>query len=349
MTNVTTRRAPSTQFGARRHVALVGILVVLLLAAGVASLAFGSRAVSVAELTGGISSWFTGTTPEGLGEIAVQRRIPRTILAMVAGAALALSGALMQAITRNPIADPGILGVNTGAALFVVIGLAFFSISNQWQYLGLAFVGSAVAAVFVYLVGSIGAGGATPIKLALAGAATAAALTSLVSAILIPRARSMDEYRFWQVGGVGGATWSTMAVFVPVIAIAAILAFALARNLNVLSLGDDVAVGLGINVMRTRILAAVAGVALCAAVTSLAGPIGFVGLMVPHVIRLGVGGNQRWLLPLSALGGAVLLTLADTAGRLIGSPGEVEAGILTAFLGAPVLVYIARRTRMRAL
>jgi iron complex transport system permease protein len=313
------------------------------------SLAFGSRPVSPGEIGEGLSAWLRGEVADDIGAIAVQQRIPRTVLALVAGAALALSGALMQAITRNPIADPGILGVNMGAALFVVCGIAFLGISSAFEYLGLALAGAAIAAVFVYVVGSVGAGGATPIKLALAGAATTAALSSLVSAVLLPRVAAMNEFRFWQVGGVGGASWETMAVIVPMIAFAAAIAFIAAPALNALALGDDVAVGLGVRVGRTRIVAAAAGVLLCGAVTAVAGPIAFVGLMVPHVVRLASGPDQRWILPFSALGGAVLLTAADTVGRLIGHPGEVEAGIVTAFLGAPVLVVIARRTRMKAL
>ena len=176
-----------------------------------------------------------------------------------------------------------------------------------------------------------------------------AALSSLVSAVLLPRAQAMTEFRFWQVGGVGGADWGSMAVVVPVVTLAAVVVLLLSSSLNALALGDDVAAGLGVHVGRTRAVAAAAGVVLCAAVTSVAGPIAFVGLMVPHAMRLLSGPDQRWLLPLSALGGAVLLTVADTLGRLIGGTGEVEAGILTAFLGAPVLVAIARRTRMKGL
>lgn len=320
-----------------------------MLVAAALSLAFGSRSVSPAEIVEGISTWIDGEVPTELGAIAVQQRIPRTVLAVLAGAALALSGALMQAITRNPIADPGILGVNTGASLFVVSGIAFFGISSIYQYLGLALVGAALAAAFVYVVGSIGPGGATPIKLALAGAATTAALSSLVSAILLPRANAMNEFRFWQVGGVSGADWNSIGVIVPLLLVATLVAFAIGPALNALALGDDTATGLGVPVARIRIIAAIAGVTLCAAVTAVAGPIGFVGLMVPHVVRLLAGTDQRWLLPLAAIGGAVLLTVADTLGRVIGHPGEVEAGILTAFVGAPVLVLIARRTRMRAL
>ena len=343
------RRAPATQVSARRRVVTIAGLIVGVGIAILLSLAFGSRAVSAGEIFEGLTSWAQGRTPADIGAIAVQERIPRTVLAIIAGASLALSGALMQAITRNPIADPGILGVNTGAALAVVCGIAFFGISSPYQYLWLALGGAILTAVFVYNVGSVGPGGSTPIKLALAGAATTAALSSLVTAVLLPRTAAMDTFRFWQVGGVGGADWGTMAVISPLLVAGALVALFSASALNALALGDDVAVGLGVHIGRTRLLAAVAGVVLCAAVTAVAGPIAFVGLMVPHVMRMLVGPDQRWILPLSALGGAILLTLADTIGRLIGYPGETEAGIVTAFVGAPVLVIIARRSRMKAL
>ncbi|GAA2992499.1 iron complex transport system permease protein [Microbacterium terrae] len=343
------RRAPTTQVGARRRVAVLIFGLIAVVCSIVISLSFGSRGVSVEQVVEGIGAWFTGQTPTDIGALAVQSRIPRTVLALLAGAALALSGALMQAITRNPLADPGILGVNTGAALAVVIGIAFLGVSSALGYLGLALVGAFITAFFVYFVGSVGAGGTTPIKLALAGAATTAALSSLVAAILLPRQAVMDEFRYWQIGNVGRADWETMAVIVPVLVIGTIVALLCATGLNGLALGDDVATGLGVHVGRIRVIAAIAGVTLCAAVTSIAGPIGFVGLMVPHAVRQVAGPDQRWLLPLSAIGGAVLLTLADTIGRVLGSPGEVEAGIITAFLGAPVLIAIARRTRLKAM
>ncbi|WP_198410803.1 FecCD family ABC transporter permease [Microbacterium halophytorum] len=335
--------------GATRRAATVVVGVAAIAIALVVSLAFGSRSVGLTEIADGLTAWFAGRAPEDIGAIAVQERIPRTVLSLVAGAALAVSGGVMQALTRNPIADPGILGVNTGAALFVVCGIAFFGISSTYQYLALALTGGALAAAFVYVVGSIGAGGATPIKLALAGAATTAALSSLVSAVMLPRAAAMNDFRFWQVGGTGGAEWASMAAAAPLLLVAGAVAMICASALNALALGDETASGLGVSVGRTRAIAAIAGVVLCAATTALCGPIAFVGLMIPHVVRMVVGPDQRWILPISAIGGAVLLTLADTAGRVLGSPGEVEAGILTAFLGAPVLVMIARRTRMRGL
>ncbi|WP_447942845.1 FecCD family ABC transporter permease [Microbacterium aurum] len=343
------RRASAPRRDARRRVVVLAVALVAVVVSVVLSLSFGSRPVSLDQIMAGTAAWVRGETPADIGALAVQSRVPRTVLALLAGAALALSGALMQAITRNPLADPGILGVNTGAALAVVIGIAFFGVSSALGYLGLALVGSFLTAFFVYFVGSVGPGGTTPIKLALAGAATTAALSSLVSAVLLPRQNVMDEFRYWQIGNVGRADWETMGIIVPVLAVGTLVALLCASSLNALALGDDVATGLGVPVGRIRIVAAIAGVALCAAVTAVAGPIGFVGLMVPHAVRLLSGADQRWLLPLSALGGAVLLTLADTIGRVIGSPGEVEAGIITAFLGAPVLIAIARRTRMKAL
>ncbi|MBO3662124.1 FecCD family ABC transporter permease [Microbacterium stercoris] len=345
----TRRRAVGPAPAARRRGAFLLATIAVVALSVVLSLALGSRWVTLQEVLDGLSAWFEGRTAQQIGAIAVQERIPRTVLALIAGAALGLSGAVMQAVTRNPIADPGILGVNTGAALFVVCGIAFLGINATWQYLVLALVGGTLAAVFVYVVGSLGPGGSTPIKLALAGAATTAALSSLVSAVLLPRIAAMDAFRFWQVGGVAGADWSSLGLITPLLVVAAAVAFLCAPTLNALALGDEVATGLGVNVTAGRLIASAAGVILCAAVTAIAGPIAFVGLMIPHVARLIFGPDQRWLLPICALGGAALLTVSDTIGRLIGSPGEVEAGIVTAFVGAPILVIIARRTRMRAL
>ena len=270
-----TRRAPASRASARPRVVALVIGLALLVVTVILSLAFGSRPVSVTEVVDGVTTWLRGQTPTEIGALAVQSRIPRTALAMLAGAALAISGALMQAITRNPLADPGILGVNTGAALAVVIGIAFFGLADTWGYLSLALIGAGLTAVFVYFVGSVGAGGTTPIKLALAGAATTAALTSLVSAILLPRQNVLDEFRYWQVGNVGRAEWETMALVAPVLVFGAIVAIFSASALNALAMGDDVATGLGVHVGRIRIVAAIAGVALCAAVTAVARPPSF--------------------------------------------------------------------------
>jgi iron complex transport system permease protein len=309
------------------------------------SLTFGARAVAAREIWDGLFAKGALT----MGATVVRERLPRTVLGLAAGAALGVSGALMQAVTRNPLADPGILGVNTGAALAVVCGIAFLGISTLGQYIALALVGAAASAVFVYAVGSLGRGGATPIKLALAGAATTAALSSLISAVMLPRAAHMDAFRFWQSGGVGGATWSGITTVAPLLGLGMALALGACGSLNALALGDDVAVGLGVHIGRARLMGTVAGVLLCGATTAIAGPIGFVGLMVPHGVRTLTGPDLRRTLPLSAVGGGVLLLAADIAGRVLGRPGELDAGFITAFIGAPVLILIATRSKVRSL
>ncbi|MCL8025339.1 FecCD family ABC transporter permease [Nocardioides bruguierae] len=309
-----------------------------------ASVAFGVRAVSVSDIAAGLS----GST-DTIAQAAVSKRVPRTVLAILVGGALGLSGAVMQGVTRNPLADPGILGVTTGSSLAVVCGIAFFGLSSPVGYIWVAIAGAALAATFVYLVGSLGRGGATPLKLALAGAATSAALSSLISAVLLPRIDVMDSFRFWQIGGVGGAETDKTLQVLPFLALGVLLSLASARGLNSLALGDDVAAGLGAHVGRTRLLAATGAVVLAGAATAVAGPIGFVGLAVPHVCRLLVGVDHRWQLPFSALVGAVLLVAADVVGRLVARPEEVDVGIVTALLGAPFFLWIVRRQKVRAL
>ena len=318
--------------------------LVLLGLAAVASVALGVRSVGLDEVVNGV----LGST-DTIGEAAVAKRVPRTVLAMLVGAALAVSGAVMQGVTRNPLADPGILGVTAGAALFVVVGIAFLGLADPTSYIWVAIAGAALAAAFVYAVGSLGRGGPTPLKLALAGAACSAAFTSLISAILLPRLDVMDTFRFWQIGGVGGAQTEKTLQVLPFLAVGALLSLATARGLNSLALGDDLARGLGEHVGRTRLLAAVGAVTLAGAATAVAGPIGFVGLAVPHLCRLLVGVDHRWLLPFSAVLGAALLTAADVVGRLVARPAEVDVGIVTAMLGAPVFIWIVRRQKVRAL
>jgi iron complex transport system permease protein len=203
--------------------------------------------------------------------------------------------------------------------------------------------------VLVYAIGSLGRDGATPLKLALAGAATAAALGSLVSAIMLPRAQSLTSFRFWQIGGVGGAVWDRILLVLPALVLGVILVHVCARGMNSLALGDDIAVGLGENVARTRIVSAAGALILCGAATAIAGPIGFVGLIVPHLGRLLVGTDHRWLLPVTAVVGAGLLTAADVVGRVVARPDEVEVGIVTALIGAPVFIALVRRRKMREL
>ena len=309
-----------------------------------ASVTFGARDVSAADVLAALRG-----SRDTLAQSAVAVRIPRTILAMLVGAALGLAGAVMQGLTRNPLADPGLLGVNAGAALAVVVGIAFFSLTAPTSFVWVAILGAGLTAVLVHVVGFLGAGGATPLSLALAGAAVSAACTSSVSAILLPRVQSMDSFRFWQIGGVGGATPQTLTLVLPFLLVGALCALASARGLDALALGDDLAAGLGESVARTRGLAATGAVLLCGAATAAAGPIGFVGLVVPHACRLVLGPAHRRLLPLSAIVGAALLTGADVLGRVIARPEEIDVGIVTALLGAPVFVALVRRQKVRAL
>ncbi|MDO5511624.1 iron ABC transporter permease [Corynebacterium sp.] len=316
----------------------------------VASVAFGARDIDAA------AAWaaLLGHT-ETIDQAAATQRLPRTALAVLVGAALAIAGTSMQAITRNPLADPGIFGVLSGAALAVVIGIAFFGLSATVPTFLVSILGSAVAAVFVYVVGSLSSpggwrgGGPSPMTLALAGAATAAAASSLVSAVLLPRVEVMDTFRFWQIGSVGGASFDHLSLGIPFLLVGTLLCVISAGGLNALALGDDIAAGLGTHPAVTRLLAALGAVILCGTATALAGPIGFVGLIVPHLCRLIVGTDHRWLLPASALAGAVLLVGADTVGRVIARPSEIAVAILTPVLGAPLFIWIVRRQKVRDL
>ena len=329
----------------RRCLAALALLTVLAVVAALCSIAFGSRIVGFEEIAGGL----TGSRSD-IGALVVAERVPRTVVALVAGAALGVSGALMQAVTRNPIADPGILGVNTGASLAILIGVAFLGISGASQFLWFALIGAAVTAVLVYTIGSLGPGGPTPVKLALAGVATSAALSCVISAVMLPLAQGLDDYRFWQMGSLGRGTWSSLTTIAPFLAVATLLAVLVAGPLNSLALGEEMAIGLGVNVTRTRLAAAGAGVLLCSAVTAVVGPIGFVGLMVPHTVRMLCGPDHRWLLPLSALCGADLLTLSDVLGRIVSRPSAaLPVAVVTAFVGAPILIMIARGAKVREL
>lgn len=322
---------------------LIGLGVILVLS--ILSVSFGVRAVTIEDIVTAL-----GGHDDTIAQAAIIKRIPRTVLAILVGAALALSGATMQAVTRNPIADPGILGVNNGASLAVVFGLAFFGLSNAVTQMLVAVLGAAITAVFVYAVGSLGRGGATPLKLALAGAATAAALGSLISAIMLPRVDLLQAFQSWQIGGVGGAEWPRIAITAPALGFGALICFMCSRGMNSLALGDDMASGLGENVFRTRLLSAFGAVILAGAATAIAGPIGFVGLVIPHMCRMLIGTDHRWLLPFSGLAGAALLLASDIVGRVIApSSEEIQVGIITAVIGAPFFIWIVRRQKVREL
>ena len=324
---------------ARNHAVLVGtLLFCAILAACMLSLVFGSRTVDLDA----IARAFT-TDANDISASAVRLRVPRTVLGIVVGLCLALSGALMQGLARNPLADPSILGLNTGAAFAIVCSMAFFHLSTPIQYVWVALLGAGATALGVWMVGSIGRSGPTPLKLTLAGAVISSVLGSLTSAILIPRVDVITTYRFWQVGGLSGARFDLMAPILPILGVGVVIALYCTRSLNTLALGDDLAVGLGLHTGALRAVAWTGAVLLSAGVTSLAGPIGFIGLVVPHVARLIVGADYRRIMWMCMLIGPLLLITADVVGRVITRPADVEVGIVTALIGAPVFVTLVRR------
>jgi len=329
----------------KQFILIAFLLIALLLLSIIASLMFGSRALTIQEVIDGL---ITGNS-ESYETSIVQKRIIRTVFAICCGAALGVSGVLMQSVTRNPIADPSILGVNTGAALFVVCGMTYFNINTANHYIWFALAGAMIVSVFVFGISSLGRGGATPLKLVLAGAATSVALTSLTTGIMIPRSFIMDQFRFWQVGSVGAGTWESVTLITPFLLIGIVIALFTAPALNALALGEDVATGLGVKTGFIKLMASFAAVMLCGATTAVAGPIAFVGLLATHVVRLLIGADIKFLLPMSALTGATLLIISDVLGRLIGRPGELEVGVLTAFIGAPLLIILAMKAKVRSL
>lgn len=338
-----TGRGRGARSNPRRALVLAG-MALLLLGLCALSIAIGTRTVGLPDILAGLQGE-TGT----IGQAAVAVRIPRTLMAAIAGAALGLAGAIMQGVTRNPLADPGILGVNAGAALAVVIGMAWFGMASASAFIWSAIFGAGATAVFVYVIGSLGRGGATPLKLALAGAATSVAFSCFTIAVVLPRNDIAGGVRAWSIGGVGGATFADIRLVLPFLVAGFAISALSARKLNSLALGDELAAGLGENVVFARGMAALGAILLCGATTAVCGPIGFVGLVVPHLCRLLAGVDHRWLLPFSALSGASLLILADVLGRIIARPSELDVGIVTAFVGAPFFIWIVRRQRVREL
>ncbi len=326
-----------------RWFAMMAVAVLLFVMCAL-SVSVGTRSVSLTDIFAAL-----GGQIDNVAQAAVAARLPRTLLALLAGAALGLAGAVMQGVTRNPLADPGILGVNMGASLAVVVAVAWFDIASANAFILVAICGAGASAVFVYVIGSLGRGGATPLKLALAGAATSVAFSSLVIAVVLPRNDIAGGIRAWQIGGVGGATLDRILPVLPFLLIGFAISLLSARKLNSLALGDELAAGLGENVALARGVASFGAILLCGAMTAICGPIGFVGLVVPHLCRLLAGVDHRWLLPFSALGGACLLLAADVGGRIIARPSELDVGIVTAFIGAPFFIWIVRRQRVREL
>lgn len=315
------------------------LIVLLTLIMAVLSLMLGKVTVSFKSVIEAFDSSIVNNEVN-----IVRARMPRTIFALLAGCSLSVSGALMQSITRNPIADPSIFGVNTGAALFVIMGMSFSQV-GRISSLVLAFVGGLLTMVCVYLISSFGYGGMTPIKLALAGAAMSIALQSIVNALMLKDRLLMDRFRFWQVGSLSKASWQDIMTVLPVIIVSLIIAYLLSSSLDIMALGDEMATSLGINVSFIYVLSTIVGVLLCASITALAGPIGFVGLMIPHFVRLLCGNAMKKVLLFSSLLGSAVLLSSDIIGRLVGGSAEIEVGIIMALLGAPVFIMIVRKVK----
>ncbi|MFF1838307.1 FecCD family ABC transporter permease [Streptomyces sp. NPDC058231] len=319
--------------------AVAALLVAVLLSLAVGARTIAPSAVLDALLHGGHSD---------AAEVIRQMRVPRTLIGLMVGAALALAGTVLQGITRNPIADPGILGISQGASVGVVLAIAYAGVHTLTGYVWFAFAGAAIASVAVYAIASRGRGGATPVKLALGGAAINALLVSMTMAVLTTKASALDEFRFWQVGSIAGRETDVAQRIWPFLLVGTVLVLSVARGLDALALGEDVAKGLGQKVATVRIVGGVGATVLTGVGVAAAGPIAFIGLAVPHIARAIVGSDHRWVLPMAALIGPVMLLVSDVVGRIVFPPSEVPAGVMTALIGVPFLVTLVRRKAVPA-
>ncbi|WP_236003317.1 FecCD family ABC transporter permease [Nonomuraea antri] len=300
------------------------------------SLAVGAQAIPPGEV------WQQFWHPDG-GETASvvhDLRVPRTLLGICVGAALGLAGALMQALTRNPLADPGVLGVNSGASLAVVCSILFLDARDMTTWVWFSLVGAMIASVAVYLLGAH-----HPTRLVLAGAAVSASLLAGINGVLALDSGVFDQWRFWDVGALAGRSLDVVAQVAPFVLVGTALALALGRGMNAIALGEQTGQALGVRLGRTRLLAGLAITLLCGAATAAAGPIGFIGLMAPHAVRAFTGPDHRWVLAYSAVLAPALLLAADVLGRVVVRPAELESGIVTAFLGGPIFIYLLRRRK----
>lgn len=316
--------------------AALGLLVLVMLA----SIAVGAKTIPLGDVWHGL--WhYSGTAND---VIVRDVRVPRTILGILVGAALGTAGAVMQGLTRNPLAEPGILGVNAGASAAVVSAISFFGVTSLTGYVWFAFLGAGVVSAVVYLLG--GSRGATPVRLALAGTAATAALFGYVNAVQLLDSAALERLRFWTVGSLASADMAVVGKVWPFIVAGLVLALVLARPLNAMEMGEDSARSLGVHLTRTRVLSMVAVTLLCGAATAACGPIVFVGLMVPHLVRAVTGPDMRWILPYAAVLAPVLMLGSDVLGRVVSRPSELQVGIVTALIGGPVFIHLVRRRRM---
>ena len=328
--------------GTRRRVGRVAGLaggLCLLAVMCVLSLFIGSAALDPEQVIAAL----TGSADPVTRATVLEMRLPRTLLGVLVGAALGVAGALAQALTRNPLADPGILGVNAGAGLAVALAVAFFGVTTIDGYVWFAFAGALLSFALVYAIALRGPHGATPVRLTLIGVALTAVFTGISQSLELVLPRVFDQMRFWGVGSIADRPAGTVAFVAPFIVVGLVMALATGRAVNAIALGDDRARSLGVPVGLVRGASALAITVLCGAATAAAGPIAFVGLMVPHAVRLVSGPDQRWIMAHSVVAAPVLLVVADIVGRLVVWPAELRVGVVTALLGAPVLIWLVRR------
>jgi iron complex transport system permease protein len=331
----------ATRAGARvrRRGLGLGVLFALLLVATVGSVVLGTRDVDLGTIWQALTDFDGSSTAQ---TVIAEMRIPRTLVGITAGVGLGLSGAILQASTRNPLADPGIMGINGGAAAAIVMAITLLGTQTLSVYIWFGFSGAGLAVVAVYSIASFGREGATPVKLALAGAAISAGLFALVSALVLIDIDAFDELRFWQVGSLAGRYWPVFWQTLPFLLVGSIVALFSGRALNGLALGDDVAAGHGIDVRRTRFRLFVLVAVLCGAAVSACGPIIFLGLAVPQAARALVGPDYRWVLAYTAVMSPIVLLVADVIGRVAAAPGELQVGVVLGVLGAPVFILLVR-------
>lgn len=333
----------------RGRVVGLGTLGAALALAAALSLAVGARALSPAEVWYGLFA--VPDADQRLTEIRLiveTVRVPRTVLAIVAGIALGVGGALIQGYTRNPIADTGLLGVNTGASFAVVTAIAVFGFTDPFQYVWFAFAGAALAGVVVFGLASVGRGAGNPLTLALAGQGITVFLMAMTTAVALTDQKSLNALRFWNAGSVAGVGFDVIWPVSGFIGVGLVLALSTLPSLNLLNLGDDVARGLGVNIVLSRAVGIVAITLLAGAATAACGPIAFLGLMVAHVARYLTGPDYRWLVPYAGLLGAVVLLVCDIVGRLVVRPGELEPGVVVALLGAPFFAVLVWRGKFKS-
>ncbi len=316
----------------------LGISVILLLGCLLVNITLGAADITPTVVWNAVFA-FDGSTDH---LIITTVRLPRVLIALLVGAALAVAGSLMQGLTQNPLAEPRLLGISGGASLAIVLATFFFGSVSIQIYTWFAFAGGAIAAIAVYLLGSVGRSGLTPLKLILAGAVLDYLMTSLTTGILILDQRTLDEIRFWLAGSVAGRDLNILLQVLPYILVGLVLALSMGKQITALTLGEDVAKGLGLRTGWVKVSATAAAVLLTSSAVALSGPIAFIGLVVPHVARFWIGVDYRWLLPYAAIWGAILLSLADLTARLIVKPQELPVGIMTALVGAPFFIYLAR-------